>query len=99
MLKSTTGPAALYESEGWKRLGATSLDLGGFGYGDVPPLQLWVYLSPRRADERRGGSDRAVAARSSPFSGSEPEPRRQCFLMPFASFRSRCTAAYADLGW
>jgi GNAT superfamily N-acetyltransferase len=46
VLQSTTGPARLYESEGWTRLGPTSLDLSGFGYGDVPPLQLWVYLSP-----------------------------------------------------
>ena len=27
--------------------GPTSLDLRGLGYGDVPPLQLWVYLVPR----------------------------------------------------
>ncbi len=46
VLQSTTGPARLYESEGWARLGPTSLDLSGFGYGDVPPLQLWVYLAP-----------------------------------------------------
>ncbi|RYZ29891.1 MAG: N-acetyltransferase [Propionibacteriaceae bacterium] len=46
VLQSTTGPARLYESEGWTRLGPTSLDLSGFGYGVVPPLQLWVYLSP-----------------------------------------------------
>lgn len=46
VLQSTTGPARLYESEGWTRLGPTSLDLSGFGYGDVPPLQLWVYLAP-----------------------------------------------------
>jgi GNAT superfamily N-acetyltransferase len=46
VLKSTTGPARLYESEGWTRLGPTSLDLSGFGYGDVPPLELWVYLAP-----------------------------------------------------
>jgi len=46
VLQSTTGPARLYESEGWTRLGPTSLDLSGFGYGPVPPLQLWVYLSP-----------------------------------------------------
>jgi GNAT superfamily N-acetyltransferase len=46
VLQSTAGPARLYESEGWTRLGPTSLDLSGFGYGDVPPLQLWVYLSP-----------------------------------------------------
>jgi GNAT superfamily N-acetyltransferase len=46
VLQSTTGPARLYESEGWTRLGPTSLDLSGFGYGDVPALQLWVYLSP-----------------------------------------------------
>jgi GNAT superfamily N-acetyltransferase len=46
VLQSTTGPARLYESEGWTRLGPTTLDLSGFGYGDVPPLQLWVYLSP-----------------------------------------------------
>jgi GNAT superfamily N-acetyltransferase len=44
VLQSTTGPARLYESEGWTRLGPTSLDLSG--YGDVPPLQLWVYLAP-----------------------------------------------------
>jgi hypothetical protein len=46
VLQETTGPARLYESEGWTRLGPTSLDLGGFGYGDVPPLRLWVYLAP-----------------------------------------------------
>jgi GNAT superfamily N-acetyltransferase len=45
VLQSTTGPARLYESEGWTRLGPTSLDLSAL-YGDVPPLQLWVYLSP-----------------------------------------------------
>jgi len=45
VLQSTPGPARLYESEGWTRLGPTSLDLSSF-YGDVPPLQLWVYLSP-----------------------------------------------------
>ena len=59
VLQSTTGPARLYESEGWTRLGPTSLDLSGFGYGDVPPLQLWVYLSPVEpgpgaASDRRG---------------------------------------------
>lgn len=46
VLRSTTGPAALYESEGWQRLGPTSLDLSRLGYGDVAPLQLWVYLAP-----------------------------------------------------
>lgn len=46
VLQSTTGAARLYESEGWTRLGSTSLDLSGFSYGDVPPLQLWVYLGP-----------------------------------------------------
>jgi GNAT superfamily N-acetyltransferase len=46
VLQSTAGAARLYESEGWTRLGPTSLDLRGFGYGDVPPLELWVYLSP-----------------------------------------------------
>lgn len=49
VLQSTTGPAALYESEGWVRLGRTSLDLSGRGFGDVPPLQLWVYLAPEAA--------------------------------------------------
>jgi len=68
VLQSTTGPARLYESEGWTRLGPTSLDLSGFGYGDVPPLQLWVYLSPSaslptRATSRRG---RAPAAGPTP---------------------------------
>ena len=46
VLQSTTGPARLYESEGWTRLGPTTLDLSSLGYGDVPPLQLWVYLAP-----------------------------------------------------
>jgi GNAT superfamily N-acetyltransferase len=46
VLQSTTGPARLYESEGWTRLGPTSLDLSAVGFGDVPPLQLWVYLAP-----------------------------------------------------
>jgi len=46
VLQETTGPARLYESEGWTRLGPTSLDLAALGYGDVPPLQLWVYLGP-----------------------------------------------------
>ena len=59
VLQSTTGPARLYESEGWTRLGPTRLDLSGFGYGDVPALELWVYLSPRAplptpASDRRG---------------------------------------------
>ena len=46
VLQSTTGPARLYESEGWTRLGPTSLDLRQRGLGDVPPLELWVYLAP-----------------------------------------------------
>lgn len=46
VLQSTSGPARLYESEGWTRLGPTTLDLAALGYGDVPPLQLWVYLAP-----------------------------------------------------
>ena len=46
VLKETPGPIALYESEGWERLGPTTLDLRPLGYGDVPPLQLWVYLGP-----------------------------------------------------
>lgn len=46
VLQGTPGPVALYESEGWTRLGPTTLDLRPFGYGDVPPLQLWVYLGP-----------------------------------------------------
>lgn len=46
VLQSTSGPARLYESEGWTRLGPTSLDLRERGYGDVPPLELWVYLAP-----------------------------------------------------
>jgi GNAT superfamily N-acetyltransferase len=54
VLQSTTGPARLYQSEGWSRLGPTSLDLAGFGYGDVPPLQLWVYLAPAEPTGRRG---------------------------------------------
>lgn len=54
VLQSTTGPARLYESEGWTRLGPTSLDLSGFGYGDVPPLQLWVYLAPEEQADRAG---------------------------------------------
>ena len=41
-------PAALYASEGWTRLGPTTLDLGHLGHGDVPPLQLWVYLAPEQ---------------------------------------------------
>ena len=48
VLQSTTGPAALYASEGWTRLGPTTLDLGHLGHGDVPPLQLWVYLAPEQ---------------------------------------------------
>jgi GNAT superfamily N-acetyltransferase len=46
VLMSTPGPIALYESEGWARLGPTTLDLAALGYGDVPPLRLWVYLGP-----------------------------------------------------
>lgn len=46
VLQATPGPIRLYESEGWTRLGPTSLDLRAIGYGDVPPLQLWVYLGP-----------------------------------------------------
>ena len=46
VLQSTPAPIRLYESEGWSRLGPTSLDLRPFGYGDVPPLELWVYLGP-----------------------------------------------------
>ena len=46
VLKEAPGPIALYESEGWERLGPTTLDLSALGYGDVPPLQLWVYLGP-----------------------------------------------------
>ena len=49
VLQSTPGPIALYESLGWTRLGPTSLDLRTFGYGDVPPLELWVYLGPAAA--------------------------------------------------
>ncbi len=49
VLQGTPGPIALYESEGWTRLGPTTLDLSGLGYGDVPPLQLWVYLGPAPA--------------------------------------------------
>lgn len=49
VLQETPGPIALYESEGWTRLGPTSLDLSALGYGDVPPLQLWVYLGPAPA--------------------------------------------------
>ena len=50
VVQDSTGPARLYESEGWTRLGPTSLDLRGFGYGDVPPLRLWVYLAPAGED-------------------------------------------------
>ncbi|SEQ64025.1 GNAT family N-acetyltransferase [Microlunatus flavus] len=46
VLEETPGPIGLYESEGWERLGRTTLDLRPFGYGDVPPLRLWVYLGP-----------------------------------------------------
>jgi GNAT superfamily N-acetyltransferase len=46
VLRETPGPIALYESEGWERLGPTTLDLAALGYGDVPPLRLWVYLGP-----------------------------------------------------
>ena len=46
VLEETPGPIALYESEGWERLGRTTLDLRPFGYGDVRPLRLWVYLGP-----------------------------------------------------
>lgn len=49
VLRSTPGPIALYESEGWDRLGPTTLDLAGLGYGSVPPLELWVYLGPAPA--------------------------------------------------
>lgn len=48
VLKETAAPIALYESEGWERLGPTTLDLSSFGYGAVPPLHLWVYLGPER---------------------------------------------------
>lgn len=46
VLEETPAPIGLYESEGWRRLGRTTLDLRPFGYGDVPPLRLWVYLGP-----------------------------------------------------
>ncbi|HEY0238981.1 MAG TPA: GNAT family N-acetyltransferase [Friedmanniella sp.] len=49
VLQSSAGPIAMYESMGWTRLGATTLEISAFGYGDVPPLELWVYLGPEPA--------------------------------------------------
>ncbi|GAA3562435.1 hypothetical protein GCM10022197_17580 [Microlunatus spumicola] len=66
VLQETTGPARLYESEGWTRLGPTSLDLSGFGYGDVPPLRLWVYLAPPAGGEAPTAEAGSPAADGSP---------------------------------
>lgn len=42
--KTLRAPVALYEAEGWQRVGSLELDLG-----DRPPLDLWVYVSPEAA--------------------------------------------------
>ena len=46
VLQESSEVIGFYEAAGWTRLEPVSLDLAGLGYGDVPPLQLWVYLGP-----------------------------------------------------